>query len=157
MAGAPSSNRFIMISVTLQLQGTEQHSFQAVDAKGNVVELDANESAQNTNLGARPMQLLLMALGGCSGVDILSILKKQKQKVEQLTITINGERENKTPSPWRSVHVIFDFRGELDQQKCERACALSLEKYCSVAETLRLAGASITWNVTVNQTINQVS
>jgi putative redox protein len=146
-----------MISVQLELQGSDQHSFRAVDAKGNAVELDANESAQNTNLGARPMQLLLMALGGCSGVDILSILKKQKQKVEQLTITIQGERENKVPSPWKSVHVHFDFRGELDEQKCERACALSLEKYCSVAETLRLAGAHISWKLTVNQIINQVS
>ena len=146
-----------MISIQLELQGTEEHSFRAVDAKGNVVELDANESAQNTNLGARPMQLLLMALGGCSGVDILSILKKQKQKVEQLTITVQGEREPKVPSPWKSVHVIFDFKGELEEQKCERACALSLEKYCSVAETLRLAGAAITWKVAVNQTIKQVS
>lgn len=146
-----------MISVQLALEGSDQHSFRAVDPKGNVVELDANEAAQNTNLGARPMQLLLMALGGCSGVDVLSILKKQKQKVDGLTITINGERENKVPSPWKSVHVIFDFRGELDAQKCERACALSLEKYCSVAETLRLAGAQITWKATVTQTINQVS
>ena len=69
-----------MISVQLELQGSEFHSFRAVDAKGNGVELDANESAQNTNLGARPMQLLLMALGGCSGVDVLSILKKTKAK-----------------------------------------------------------------------------
>ena len=146
-----------MISVQLELQGSEFHSFRAVDAKGNGVELDANESAQNTNLGARPMQLLLMALGGCSGVDVLSILKKQKQKVEQLTITISGERENRVPSPWKSIHAVFDFKGQLDPQKCGRACALSLEKYCSVAETLRLAGAQITWNVSVNQTVNQVS
>ena len=146
-----------MISIQLELQGAEHYSFKAVDAKGNVVELDANESAQNTNLGARPMQLLLMALGGCSGVDVLSILKKQKQNVEGLTISINGERENKVPSPWKSVHVHFHFRGSLDGQKCERACALSLEKYCSVAETLRLAGASITWKATVTQTISQVS
>ncbi|HYK55571.1 MAG TPA: OsmC family protein, partial [Flavisolibacter sp.] len=81
-----------MISVQLELQGSEQHFFQAVDAKRNVISMDANESALNTNLGARPMQLLLMALGGCSGVDVLSILKKQKQKVEQLSITIQGER-----------------------------------------------------------------
>lgn len=146
-----------MTSVKLQLQGSEQHAFKAVDAKGNGVQLDANESAENTNLGARPMQLLLMALGGCSGVDVLSILKKQKQKVEQLTITVNGERENKVPSPWKSVHLIFDLAGELDRQKCERACSLSIEKYCSVAETLRLAGATITWSVTVNQNSVHVS
>jgi putative redox protein len=151
MAGTTAANHFIMISVQLELQGSEQHFFQAVDAKGNVIPMDANESAQNTNLGARPMQLLLMALGGCSGVDVLSILKKQKQKVEQLSITIQGERANAVPSPWKSVHVIFTFKGELDVQKCERACSLSVEKYCSVAETLRLAGANITWKAIVNQ------
>ena len=151
MAGTTAANHFSMISVQLELQGSEQHFFQAVDAKGNVISMDANESAQEYELGARPMQLLLMALGGCSGVDVLSILKKQKQKVEQLSITIQGERANTVPSPWTSVHVIFSFKGELDAQKCERACSLSVEKYCSVAETLRLAGASITWKAIVNQ------
>ena len=140
-----------MTSVSLELRGSEQHWFDATDAKENVVALDANESAQNTNLGARPMQLLLMALGGCSGVDILSILKKQKQEVEKLVITIHGERENTVPSPWKKVHVVFNFEGQLDDQKCLRACSLSIEKYCSVAETLRLAGASITWEVLVHQ------
>jgi putative redox protein len=140
-----------MISVSLELKGSEQHWFDAIDAKGNVVALDANEAAQNTNLGARPMQLLLMALGGCSGVDVLSILKKQKQEVEKLTINISGERENSVPSPWKKVHVVFNFEGQIDDQKCVRACSLSIEKYCSVAETLRLAGASITWEALVHQ------
>ena len=140
-----------MTSISLELRGSAQYWFDATDAKGNVVALDANESAQNTNLGARPMQLLLMALGGCSGVDVLSILRKQKQDVEKLTINISGERENTVPSPWKKVHVVFSFEGRLDDQKCLRACSLSIEKYCSVAETLRLAGAVITWEVLVHQ------
>lgn len=146
-----------MISVQLQLQGAEQQWFDAVDAKGNIVAIDANEAAQNTNLGVRPMQLLLSALGGCSGIDVLSILKKQKQQVEQLTITVQGERENGVPSLWKSIHVVYEFTGALDQQKCDRAVSLSVEKYCSVAETLRLAGATITWETIIHQNSNHSS
>ena len=146
-----------MISVSLELQGQGLQSFLARDAKGNVIHLDANESSQNTNLGARPMQLLLIGLGGCSGVDVLSILKKQKQTVEELVMTIKGERANTVPSPWKTVHVVFDFKGNLEGSKCWRACSLSIEKYCSVAETLRLAGATITWEVNVNQMTIQPS
>jgi putative redox protein len=142
-----------MISVNLQLRGEEPYFFETTDAKGNAISIDANESAQNTNLGVRPMQLLLMALGGCSGIDILSILKKQKQKVEQMRINVTGERVKAVPSPWKRVHVIFHFEGPLDEQKCIRACALSIDKYCSVAETLRLAGATISWEVLVNQAV----
>jgi len=140
-----------MTSVTLELNGADHYYFQAEDAKSNSIRIDANESAENTNLGLRPMQLLLMALGGCSGVDVISILKKQKQPVTQLHITINGERDNKVPSPWKTVHVIFNFEGAIDEQKCLRACSLSLDKYCSVAEALRLAGATITWEVVTGQ------
>jgi len=144
-----------MTSVSLELLSHDQnegprHSFQAVDAKGNKVMLDANESALHTNFGARPMQLLLMALGGCSGVDVLSILAKQKQPVQKLLITITGERENTVPSPWKKVHVVFSFTEDVEEQKCRRACSLSLEKYCSVAETLRLAGATISWDIVIN-------
>ena len=142
-----------MIHINLQLKGDDPYFFEATDPKGNTISIDANESAQQTNLGARPMQLLLMALGGCSGIDILSILKKQKQKVDQLHIRVTGERANTVPSPWKTVHVVFRFEGDVDEQKCIRACSLSIEKYCSAAETLRLAGAAITWEVSVNQAI----
>lgn len=96
------------------------------------------------------MQLLLMALGSCSGIDIVSILKKQRQHIEAFTMQVSGEREpGVEPSLWKTVHVVFEIKGEVDKGKAERACQLSIDKYCSVAETLRRAGATITWEVNV--------
>jgi len=97
------------------------------------------------------MQLLLMGLGGCSGIDIVSILNKQRQKVEHFRMTIDGDRETgKEPSLWQNVHVHFDLKGEVDPDKAKKACELSMDKYCSVAATLREAHCKLTWEVTVN-------
>ena len=97
------------------------------------------------------MQMLLMGLGGCSGIDVVSILKKQRQPVEGFRMLIDGERESgKEPSLWSNVHIIFELKGAVDPDKAYKACALSIDKYCSVAATLRGANASITWEVKVN-------
>ena len=98
------------------------------------------------------MQSLLMALGACSGIDIVSILKKQKQNPSVFKIRIEGEREDAKPvALWKTIHVFFEFSPDIDEEKAKKACALSIEKYCSVAETLRRAGAEIHWNVQINQ------
>ncbi|MFA6060211.1 MAG: OsmC family protein [Taibaiella sp.] len=99
----------------------------------------------------RPMQGLLMSLGTCSGIDIVAILEKQRQPFEHFELTITGEREqDKVPALWLKAHVDFILTGDLDMDKAQRAAALSIEKYCSVAETLRRAGCVITYNVTLN-------
>jgi putative redox protein len=96
------------------------------------------------------MQMLLMGLGGCSGIDIVSILKKQRQTVEGFRMLIDGEREKgKEPSLWTNIHIIFELKGAVDPDKAYKACALSIDKYCSVAATLKAANASITWEVRV--------
>jgi putative redox protein len=115
------------------------------------VRFDSSLENGGKNSGVRPMQSLLMALGSCSGIDIVSILKKQKQRLDALKMTIEGEREaGKEPSLWKTIHVLFEFSGDIDPDKAKRACQLSIEKYCSVAETLRRAGAEINWSVVVN-------
>lgn len=125
--------------------------FEAQDAYGHTVRLDTSDTTGGINFGVRPMQTLLMGLGGCSGIDIVSILKKQRLTVEAFSMKIQGEREKgKEPSLWESVHIDFELKGNIDQDKAERACALSINKYCSVAETLRRSGTKITWKVTVN-------
>jgi putative redox protein len=97
------------------------------------------------------MQTILAALCGCSGVDIVSILKKQRQDLRGLEILVDGEREKgKEPSLWETLHVTFLISGEVEPGKAWRAADLSINKYCSVAETLRRAGARITWSVRVN-------
>jgi len=94
--------------------------------------------------------MLLMGLGGCSGIDIVSILKKQKQQVDGFRIHIDGERQaGKDPSLWKEIHLVFELKGPIDKEKAQRACALSVEKYCSVAATLMGAGCKIHWKAHV--------
>jgi putative redox protein len=138
-----------MIEITLdRVQG--DYGFEAKDQQGNVIKTDTSLEGGGSNAGARPMQMLLMALGGCSGIDVVSILKKQRQTIEKFKMHITGEREaGKEPSLWTTVHVIFELSGTIEEEKAKKACALSIDKYCSVAETLRRAGASVTWEVKV--------
>ncbi|RYZ87707.1 MAG: OsmC family peroxiredoxin, partial [Proteobacteria bacterium] len=80
-----------------------------------------------------------------------SILKKQRQDVTAFRMHLEGEREpGKDPSLWKDVTIVFELEGDIDQEKAEKACALSMEKYCSVSETLKRAGASIKWKVVIN-------
>ena len=139
-----------MITVELERVAGD-YGFKAIDATGHTIQTDSSIENGGLGNGVRPMQSLLMALGGCSGIDIVSILKKQRQVIEDFKMKISGEREvNKEPSLWKRVEVEFYLTGTIDKDKAERACALSIEKYCSVAETLRRAGATITWHVSVN-------
>lgn len=131
-----------------RLQG--DYGFEAKDQAGHTVRIDTKPENGGQNFGVRPMQLLLMGLGGCSGIDIVSILKKQRQEVTGFKMYIDGERApGKEPSIWESAHVVFELSGNIDEAKARKACELSMEKYCSVAETLRLAGGKISWELKI--------
>jgi putative redox protein len=125
--------------------------FEAKSETGNIAFMDAGENIGGHNKGVRPMQMLLMGLGGCSAIDIVMILKKQKQVIESFEISIDGEREQgKEPSLWKTIEVHFKLKGQIDKEKAERAVQLSMEKYCSVSKTLEIAGAKITYKVSVS-------
>ncbi len=125
--------------------------FEAKSETGNIVSMDASENIGGQNKGVRPMQMLIMGLGGCSAIDVALILKKQKQQVDEFAISIDAERETgKEPALWEKVEIHFQLKGNIDKEKADRAVALSVEKYCSVAKTLELAGAKITYKVSVN-------
>jgi len=121
------------------------------DADGHTLRMDIPVDQGGDGSGFRPMQSMLAALSGCSSVDVISILKKQKQTLNNLEVEIDGSREEgKEPSLWKQIHVIFKITGEVEPAKGFRAVDLSMKKYCSVAETLRMAGATITYDVFVN-------
>ena len=125
--------------------------FEGVDANGHVVKMDSSNESGGVNFGIRPMQMLLMGLGGCSAIDIVTILKKQRQDVKDFSIKIEGEREaGKEPSLWKDVNIVFVLKGTIEMEKALRACELSMNKYCSVAETLKRSGTNLTWSVKVN-------
>ena len=124
------------------------------DAKGHTIKIDIPVEQGGNGDGFRPMQTVLAALCGCSAVDVVSILKKQRQSLTDLVIKVDGERQHGIePSLWEKVHLLFQIKGDVDAAKAARAVQLSIEKYCSVAETLRRAGAVITWEVMINETI----
>lgn len=136
----------------MQVTRTEgDYGFTATDANNHTLRMDIPVDKGGTGNGFRPMQVLLAGLGGCSAVDVVSILKKQRQDLQNLSISIDGEREpGKEPSLWQEAALVFELTGTIDDDKAYRAVELSINKYCSVAETLRQAGAKLEWRVLVN-------
>ncbi len=127
-------------------------NFEATNDDGNTISIDGAPAIGGHNKGMRPMQLLLAALGGCAAIDIILILKKQKQVIEFFDIEVDGEREattNEGVSLFRTIEVHFILKGNIEQNKAERAVQLSMEKYCSVTKTLEPT-AKITHRVTIN-------
>ncbi len=124
------------MKITLNRVNPPYH-FEAKNESGNIVTVDASPSIGGTGKGARPMELLLMGLASCSGIDVLSILQKQRQEVQDFSVDVDGQREQgKEASVFVDIHVHFTCSGKVEEDKLVRAIELSLEKYCSVAKTL---------------------
>ena len=139
-----------MALITARL-AEKEYGLDVTDADGHTMRIDIPVEQGGNGTGFRPMQMLLSALCGCSAVDVISILKRQRQVLEGLTIEVDGQREEgKEPSLWKNIQLIFTITGEVDPSKAYKAVDLSMEKYCSVAETLRAAGAAIDFSVIVN-------
>jgi putative redox protein len=108
--------------------------FEATGSSDQKIHTDASPAIGGKNAGVRPMELLLMGLGSCSAIDVVLVLKKQRQEVLDFRISVEGERvkeDGTERSPFRKVHIHYFFKGNLDRAKVERAVKLSMEKYCS--------------------------
>ncbi|MHB1051146.1 MAG: OsmC family protein [Bacteroidota bacterium] len=124
---------------------------EAVNDKGKTIVFDNLVSIGGHEEGFRPMQTLLAAMGACSSMDVISILKKQRLEPFELRVVIDGERETgKDANLWKTIHAQFIFKGTLPKEKAERAVELSMTKYCSVTKTLEAAGAAVTFGVDVS-------
>jgi len=100
--------------------------------------------------GASPMELLLMGVGGCSAIDVISILKKQKQPIDSFHIEVEGQRkEVRQAKPFEAVHVKIYLEGDIAPAKAKRAGQLSFEKYCSVSLTLEPC-VSVSYEIVLN-------
>lgn len=117
--------------------------FEASGTSDVKVHIDGSPEIGAAGAGGRPMELILMGLGGCSAIDVILILKKQRQEIEDLRIVVDGERVDSTPAVFKTIKMDFQFKGELDREKVKRAIELSVEKYCSVyamlAETAEIS------------------
>ncbi|MCK5287203.1 MAG: OsmC family protein [Thermodesulfovibrionia bacterium] len=116
---------------------TDGMQFVGVADSGHAVVMDAPASVGGNNTGANPMELLLMAFGGCSGMDVISILRKKKQNVSKLELDVEGEMAKDHPHMYTSMHIEYMVTGKnISEDAVKRAIELSLEKYCSVGATL---------------------
>jgi putative redox protein len=114
--------------------GAEQ--FLGLAPSGHAIPLDCD---RQSNSAPGPMELLLVALGTCTAVDVVSILKKKRQKLDSLDIEVCGERAKEPPTVWTKLELVYKLRGQLDDKAVRDAIKLSQEKYCSVAAMLRKA------------------
>ena len=130
----------------------ETQHLRAANEAGLTIDMDTGMELGGDGYGPRPMQLVLMALGGCTSIDVLSILQKQRQAVEAYRIEVDGQRaEGQIPKVFTAIHLLYDLTGDLDPAKVQRAIDLSLEKYCSVTRMLE-STVSITYTYRVNGT-----
>ncbi len=102
---------------------SNDYGFEGEDAFGHKVKMDSSPESGGHNFGIRPMQMLLMGLGGCSGIDVVSILKKQKQPLDGLRILVDGGKgeTGKGATLWKHVRITFEMTGAVDPEKAKRA------------------------------------
>lgn len=115
----------------------QNYLFEVTNDNGHKVLLDNKSKKEGKVEGASPMELLLAALAGCSGIDIIAILNKQKTNPTDLKMDVEGERiPNVAPSLFYKIKVNVRLEGDIPPEKAKRAVCLSFDKYCSVAKTL---------------------
>lgn len=122
----------------------------ATNEDGNEVHMDSSPDIGGEGNGIRPMQMLLAAVGGCSSIDVILILKKQKQEIESFEVEVEGDKVKvEDHSVFKNIVLHFKISGNVDRDKAERAILLSMDKYCSVSKILQPT-ATITHKLTVN-------
>lgn len=113
------------------------------------ITMDASHEHGGENKGPRPIELVLVALGGCTGMDVISILQKMREKVENFEIKISAERSEEHPKIFKKVHLEYILKGEnLKEENVKKAIKLSQTKYCSVSAILRgTAEVTYSWKI----------
>ena len=107
---------------------------------GHKLIMDADAESGGENKGTRPKVLQLAALGGCSGMDVVSILSKMRVEVEDFEMIIEGNTKDEHPKYYENIHIVYKFKGrDLPMDKLEKAVAMSQDKYCGVAALYKLA------------------
>jgi putative redox protein len=125
------------VAVKLNLTDVAGMAFEGETPSGHKILQDAAEEVGGHNLASRPMELLLVALGGCTGMDVISILRKMRQPVTGYQIEVSGERAEEDPKKYLRITVKHIITGAVEADKLAHAVELSDQTYCSVAATLR--------------------
>ncbi|GAF05784.1 OsmC family protein [Saccharicrinis fermentans] len=138
------------MKATVDLEWLENMTFQT-EVNGHNIKIDVGEENGGNNAGPSPKPLMLVALAGCTGTDVVSILKKMRVQYDSLNIVVEANLREEHPKYYDSMKVVFKFKGtELPMDKLERAVQLSEEQYCGVSALYKMA-IPVTFEIKVNQ------
>lgn len=128
-----------------RIKWVENATFLGESGSGHAVVMDGPPDMGGRNLGVRPMELMLLGMGGCTSFDVVHILKKSRVHVTDVVAELFAERAETDPKVFTSIHVHFVVKGrDLNETKVRKAVELSAEKYCSASIMLGNAGVVIT-------------
>ncbi len=133
--------------MTVELQRLDKNFlFETRNSEGLTVVADASPAIGGQGKGMRPMEMLLASVASCSSIDVVLLLRKQRQELDDLRVRVTGERREEEPRIFTAIHVHYVLSGEVNEKKAERACRLSMEKMCSVSLMLKAGGVEISWS-----------
>ncbi|HJQ60993.1 MAG TPA: OsmC family protein [Vineibacter sp.] len=126
------------MSVTARIAWVEGALFVAESGSGHTVTMDGSPDDGGRDLAARPMEMVLIGMGGCTAIDVVSMLKKQRQDIRDVVVELAAERADSPPKVFTKVTVIYRVRGKnLNRALVERAVTLSEDKYCSATAMIK--------------------
>ena len=127
-------------------------SFKGCTDAGHSVQMDGPADHGGENKGARPMEVLLMGMGGCASFDVMSMLQKGRQDVRACHAELEAERADAVPAVFTKIHMTFFVKGKnLKETQVKRAVSLSAEKYCSASIMLEKAGVEISHSYQIEE------
>ncbi len=116
---------------------TDGMQFVGEAGSGHAIVMDGDAEVGGNNTGLRPMELLLIGVGGCSGMDVVSILKKKRENITGLEVLVNGKKADEHPKKYTDIDIEFVVKGKnLSEEAVKKAVQLSMDKYCSVKATI---------------------
>ena len=126
------------MATTARITWVQDALFVGESGSGHTITMDGSPDDGGRDLGARPMEMVLLGMGGCTAIDVASMLRKQRQDVRDIIVELEAERADDFPKVFTSVKLIYRVRGKkLNRALVERAVSLSDEKYCSATAMIR--------------------
>ncbi len=125
--------------MSLKLEWKDAMNFVAYTPSGHEVEIDSSPRSGGKDRAARPMELMLVSLAGCTAMDVVSILSRMKIRPESFRVEVEYEKAPEHPKVYTKLHLKYIFKGDVDRKKAQKAVELSQNKYCSASAMLKKA------------------
>jgi putative redox protein len=135
-----------MATYEIATEHVEEHVMRTQTPSGHTVEMDSSPDPGGE--GAPPVEMLLASAGACSLIDVVNILEKKQADFEDLRVEITAERRGENPRRFTEIDLTYTVEGDVDDEALEQACELSVEKYCSVLDTIR-SSPDVSWQARV--------